>query len=109
MELAGFIFILMIFFGFLLVSSLKQVNQYERGIVLTLGVYSYTLGPGLKLVFPILQCVIKVDIRINTLDIPKQEIITKDNVAVSINAVYTIENATNGPITPSSSPYRQKF
>lgn len=72
---------------YLLFKSVIIVNQYERGIVLTLGMYSYTLGPGLKLVFPILQRVIKVDIRINTLDIPKQEIITKDNVAVSINAV----------------------
>lgn len=72
---------------FLFFKSVIIVNQYERGIVLTFGTYSYTLGPGLKLVFPIVQRVIKVDIRINTLDIPKQEIITKDNVAVSINAV----------------------
>lgn len=72
---------------FLFFKSVVIVNQYERGIILTLGTYSYTLGPGLKLVVPILQRVIKVDIRINTIDIPKQEIITKDNVAVSINAV----------------------
>jgi len=72
---------------FLIFKSIVIVNQYERGIILTLGTYSYTLGPGLRLVVPILQRVIKVDIRINTLDIPKQEIITKDNVAVSINAV----------------------
>jgi regulator of protease activity HflC (stomatin/prohibitin superfamily) len=72
---------------FLILKSIVIVNQYERGIVLTLGTYSYTLGPGLKLVVPIFQRVIKVDIRINTIDIPKQEIITKDNVAVSINAV----------------------
>lgn len=71
----------------LLLKSIVIVNQYERGIILTLGTYSYTLGPGLRLVIPIFQRVIKVDIRINTLDIPKQEIITKDNVAVSINAV----------------------
>jgi regulator of protease activity HflC (stomatin/prohibitin superfamily) len=72
---------------YLILKSIVIVNQYERGIVLTLGTYSYTLNPGLKLVVPILQRVIKVDIRINTIDIPKQEIITKDNVAVSINAV----------------------
>jgi len=71
----------------LILKSIVVVNQYERGIVLTLGTFSYTLGPGLKLVVPIFQRVIKVDIRINTIDIPKQEIITKDNVAVSINAV----------------------
>jgi regulator of protease activity HflC (stomatin/prohibitin superfamily) len=79
--------ILLFIIIYLVFKSIIIVNQYERGIVLTLGVYSYTLGPGLKLVVPILQRVIKVDIRINTLDIPKQEIITKDNVAVSINAV----------------------
>lgn len=72
---------------YLIFKSIVIINQYERGIILTLGTYSYTLNPGLKLVVPIFQRVIKVDIRINTLDIPKQEIITKDNVAVSINAV----------------------
>lgn len=72
---------------FLLFKSIVIVNQYERGIVLTLGTYSYTLGPGLKLVFPILQRVIKVDIRINTIDIPQQSIITKDNVSVGVNGV----------------------
>lgn len=72
---------------FLVFQSIVIVNQYERGIVLTLGTYSYTLQPGLKLVIPILQRVIKVDIRITTVDIPKQEVITKDNVPVGINAV----------------------
>ena len=81
-----FIFLLVLAI-YLIFKSIVIINQYERGIILTLGTYSYTLNPGLKLVVPIFQRVIKVDIRINTLDIPKQEIITKDNVAVSINAV----------------------
>ena len=72
---------------YLLGKSVVIINQYERGIVLTLGTYSYTLEPGLKLVFPIIQRVIKVDIRITTADIPQQEVITKDNVPVGINAV----------------------
>ncbi|MFA5776436.1 MAG: slipin family protein [Patescibacteria group bacterium] len=71
----------------LVLSSLKVINQYERGIVLTLGSYSYTLNPGLKMIVPIFQRVIKVDIRISTSDIPQQEVITKDNVPVGINAV----------------------
>lgn len=79
--------ILLLFVAYLLIKSIVIVNQYERGIVLTLGTFSYTLNPGLKLVIPLLQRVIKVDIRINTIDIPKQEIITRDNVAVSVNAV----------------------
>jgi len=72
---------------FLILKSIIIVDQYERGIILTFGTYSYTLQPGLKLVFPIVQRVIKVDIRINTVDIPQQEVITKDNVPVGINAV----------------------
>lgn len=69
------------------ISGLKVINQYERGVVLTLGAYSYSLDPGLKVIIPIFQRVIKVDIRIQTSDIPKQEVITRDNVPVGINAV----------------------
>lgn len=71
----------------IIISALKIINQYERGIVLTLGSYSYTLQPGLRLLIPIIQRLIKVDIRITTSDIPQQEVITKDNVPVGINAV----------------------
>ena len=55
--------------------------------MLTLGQYSYTVSPGLKIVVPIIQRLIRVDIRITTSDIPQQEVITKDNVPVGINAV----------------------
>jgi len=79
--------VLLILVLLLLFSSLKVIDQYERGIVLTLGSYSYTLEPGLRLIVPIVQRVIKVDIRITTSDIPQQEVITKDNVPVGINAV----------------------
>ncbi len=80
--------VFLLFVGFiLLLKAFIIVNQYERGIVLTLGTYSYTLQPGLKILVPILQNVIKVDIRITTSDIPKQEVITKDNVPANINAV----------------------
>lgn len=63
------------------------MNQYERGVVLTLGTFSYVLQPGLKVLVPYLQKVIKVDMRIKTVDIPQQEVITKDNVPIGINAV----------------------
>ncbi|PIV37491.1 hypothetical protein COS31_04835 [Candidatus Roizmanbacteria bacterium CG02_land_8_20_14_3_00_36_15] len=63
------------------------IDQYERGIVLTLGKYSHTLQPGLNILIPIFQRVIRTDIRITTSDIPSQEVITKDNVPVGINAV----------------------
>lgn len=71
----------------LVLSGIKVINQYERGVVLTLGVYSYTLAPGLKVIIPIFQRMIKVDMRITTSDIPQQEVITRDNVPVGINAV----------------------
>jgi regulator of protease activity HflC (stomatin/prohibitin superfamily) len=88
MEIAGlFVLILVIFFVAILFSGIKIIDQYERGIVLTLGKFSYTLEPGLKIVIPVFQRVINVDIRISTADIPQQEVITRDNVPVGINAV----------------------
>ncbi len=87
-----FLFIPFVVIGIvLLLKSLVIINQYERGVVLTLGRYSYTLEPGLKILIPIIQRAIKVDIRINTADIPQQEVITKDNVPVGINAVVYFE------------------
>jgi regulator of protease activity HflC (stomatin/prohibitin superfamily) len=74
--------------AFLLVlAGLRVVNQYERGIILTLGKYSETRNPGLTWVLIVFQKMIKVDMRIDTIDIPKQEVITKDNVPAGINAV----------------------
>jgi len=72
---------------FIVIPGVRIINQYERGIVLTLGKYSYTLNPGLKIIVPYLQRVIKVDIRTRTLDVPRQEVITKDNVTLQIDAV----------------------
>jgi regulator of protease activity HflC (stomatin/prohibitin superfamily) len=83
----GFIVFLIILGVIILLASLKVIDQYERGIVLTLGSYTGTLDPGLRIVIPVLQRVIKVDIRISTTDIPQQEVITRDNVPVGINAV----------------------
>ncbi len=71
----------------LLLKTLIVIDQFERGVVLTLGQYSATLNPGLNILVPIFQRVIKVDMRITTSDIPQQEVITKDNVPVGINAV----------------------
>jgi len=72
---------------FLILSGLRTVDQYERGVVLTLGKYTTTRTPGFTWVFPVVQRMIKVDLRIATVDIPQQEVITKDNVTVGINAV----------------------
>jgi regulator of protease activity HflC (stomatin/prohibitin superfamily) len=71
----------------LLLSGLKLLYQYERGVVFTLGKYSGTRLPGLTLVIPILQTMRKVDMRIKTAEIPRQEVMTKDNIPMLVNAV----------------------
>ena len=75
-------------------SFIKQINQYERGIVLTMGKFSSVREPGWTIVLPVFQTMQKVDIRIKTVDVPEQEAITKDNIPVSINAViyYQVSN-----------------
>lgn len=78
---------LIIIIVIILLASIKQVNEYERGIKFTLGKYSKTMNPGWNLVFPIFQSFKKVDIRTKAVDVPEQDAITKDNVSVRINAV----------------------
>ncbi len=70
-----------------LASSVRVVNEWDRLLVLTLGRYSYTLPPGLRFVIPVIQRTIRVDLRVRTMSIPTQEVMTKDNVPVHINAV----------------------
>jgi len=71
----------------IIVSGLRLINQYERGVILRLGKYHDTREPGLRWIIPIIDRMIKVDMRITTVDIPRQEAITRDNVPVGINAV----------------------
>lgn len=71
----------------ILLSGIRIVKQYERGIVLTLGKYTSTRNPGLNIIIPVLQTMRKVDVRSTPVDIPKQEAITKDNVTVGVDAV----------------------
>lgn len=68
-------------------SGIKIINQYERGVVLTLGRFSGIRNPGLRVVIPVIQRMIRVDMRSTPIDVPKQEIITKDNVTVGVDAV----------------------
>ncbi len=82
--------VIAIFFG-----GLRIVDQYERGVILTLGRYTSTRQPGLTWILIGIQRMIKIDMRITTVDIPQQEVITKDNVPVGINAVvyFNVESA----------------
>ncbi len=68
-------------------SGIKVVNQYERGVVLTLGKFTGLREPGLRVIIPIFQKMLRVDVRSTPIDVPKQEIITKDNVTVGVDAV----------------------
>ena len=68
-------------------SGIKVINQYERGVVLTLGRFTGIRQPGLRVVVPVFQKLIRVDIRSTPIDVPKQEIITRDNVTVAVDAV----------------------
>lgn len=79
----------------LLLASIKQINQYERGIKFTLGRFTSIMEPGWRLVIPIFQSFQKVDIRTKAVDVPDQEAITKDNVSARISAViyYKVTNA----------------
>jgi regulator of protease activity HflC (stomatin/prohibitin superfamily) len=79
----------------LFLAFLRQVNQYERGVMFTMGRYSSTKEPGWRLVVPIFQQMRKIDMRVKAVDVPDQKAITRDNISVTVNAViyYKIENA----------------
>jgi len=79
----------------LLLVSLKQIYEYERGVVYTMGKFSGVVEPGWRIILPIFQSFSKVDIRTKAVDVPKQETITKDNVSCKMNAViyYKVNDA----------------
>ena len=78
-----FLVVLLVFLGY----SLRVMREYERGVVYTLGRYTGAKGPGLVILVPIVQQMVRVDLRVRTIDVPSQDIITKDNISVKVNAV----------------------
>ena len=84
MEFILFLIILVIF---IVAPGIRIINQYERGVVLTLGKFSGVKGPGLRLLIPYVQTMRRVDVRTTPIDVPKQEVITKDNVTVGVDAI----------------------
>jgi regulator of protease activity HflC (stomatin/prohibitin superfamily) len=72
---------------FLVISAIRILNEYERGVVFTLGRFTGTRGPGLVLVIPFVQRMVKMDLRTIVLDVPTQDVISRDNVSVKVNAV----------------------
>lgn len=84
----------------LLLASIRQINQYEKGVKFTLGKFSGMMEPGWRLVIPVFQSYQKVDIRVKAVDVPDQNAITRDNVSVSVNAViyYKVSDASRAVI-----------
>lgn len=76
-----------IFAVLILFSTFKVLNEYERGVILRLGKFSGIRGPGLIILIPGIEKMIKVDLRVVTMDVPSQDIISKDNVTLKVNGV----------------------
>lgn len=82
-----FFIVVLVIVGVIFLSGIKIVNQYQRGVVLTLGKLTGVRQPGFRFIIPIVQTVIMVDIRSTPIDVAKQEIITKDNVTAGVDAI----------------------
>ena len=81
---------ILIFLGilfFLILTTLRQINQYERGVKFTMGKFTSIMNPGWRIVVPVFQFYKKVDMRVKAVDVPDQDAITKDNVSLNVNAV----------------------
>ena len=80
--------------GLLIIPCIKQINEYERGLLFTCGKFTKILQPGWRFLIPVFHSFRKVDVRTKAVDVPEQETITKDNVSIRINAViyYKIDN-----------------
>jgi regulator of protease activity HflC (stomatin/prohibitin superfamily) len=89
--------VLIIFF---LVSAIKVLREYERGVIFRLGRVIKTKGPGLIILIPIIDKMVKVSLRLVTMDVPPQDVITRDNVSVKVNAViyFRVMDPTNATI-----------
>jgi regulator of protease activity HflC (stomatin/prohibitin superfamily) len=97
MELLFILFVVLIV---LVLAMLREVKQYERGVVLTMGKYSSLRSPGWSVIIPVFQAMEKVDLRVKAVDVPDQKVITKDNVSASINAViyYKVSDAARATL-----------
>lgn len=83
----AFLIILFLIVLYVVAQAIWIFREYERGVVFTLGRYTKTIGPGLTFVIPIIQQVVRVDLRMKVEDVPAQDVISRDNVSVKVNAV----------------------
>ena len=82
-----FLIVVIVLIALLVISSVRVLNEYERAVMFTLGRFTGIRGPGIILLWPLIQRMSKVDLRVIVLNVPKQDIITHDNVSVKVNAV----------------------
>lgn len=96
-QLAVMVFFFLILFA---ATSVRVMREYERAVIFTLGRYTHTTGPGLIILIPFIQNMIRVDIRVRTQDVPSQDVISKDNVSVKVSAVvyYRVINPSDAII-----------
>jgi len=101
------LFVILIVILFIVLISIRQINQYERGVKFSFGKFSSIMQPGWRIVLPIFQSYRKVDIRIKAVDVPDQNAITKDNVSVKVNAViyYKVSDASKAIIEVENFEY----
>lgn len=83
----GFVITIIIIIGLIIISSIRQINEYEKGILFEYGKFKKVLNAGWHVVLPIIQSYQKIDVRTKAVDVPEQDAITRDNVTVRINAV----------------------
>ena len=86
-AIVAIVFIVLLVFFVIIVPGLRVIRQFERGVVFTLGKFSGVRGPGLRIIVPYFQTITRVDVRSTPIDVPKQEVITKDNVTVNVDAI----------------------
>ena len=82
-----FLIVVIVLIALLVISSVRVLNEYERAVMFTLGRFTGIRGPGIIILWPIIQRMSKVDLRVIVLNVPKQDVITRDNVSVKVNAV----------------------
>ncbi len=86
-AIVAVIFIIILVFCVVIAPGFRVIRQFERGVVFTLGKFSGVRGPGLRIIVPYFQTITRVDVRSTPIDVPKQEVITKDNVTVGVDAI----------------------
>ena len=86
-AIVAIVFIVLLVFFVIIVPGFRVIRQFERGVVFTLGKFSGVRGPGLRIIVPYFQTITRVDVRSTPIDVPKQEVITKDNVTVNVDAI----------------------